>query len=510
MRALVLIVTMLVSCFAIPGSAQAFHEIESFSRSGQGGGEGNFFTGSPRFKGYDCAICHTNTEGRISIALEVNRPELLQGQYKANTGYSIIVKLVGEHRGLESAFNPNTFMLEIITDQGESVGDFLPGPAPTELIDEGRIIAAEGFGEGETEWSFTWFSPRDPVGPLTLHIAMLDGDGAGEPELRFIDPLNDDVATMTLRLCPEGEACPAQAGDAEIESKVHCNLAGTNSSATSALLWLVIALVFLGSRARGFGLATLLMFVFACSSAARPAARPPAVEGTPTLLEFRVIRDGSDFMKNLCESVVADSRAGVMRIETGLDVWQNAEGATIKECYLSAVDRTAMLNSQEAEAEDCRSRGDVERTACVVSGRHILERYLAGRNDVEPEPGHALAFELAESSAIAGEIGERYWRSYYLDRESQIKGDMVHEVAVQTNESTAESQLLIEFDAEGAKRLEELTRSNLGHKLAIVWGGRVISAPVIRSVISGGKVPASLGPDSAAAEDLAASIRERR
>lgn len=242
------VVALLIAWLSFASNAWGFHEIESFSRSENGGGHGAFFTGSSRFKGYDCRICHTNTAGAISIALDVNHPELLQGQYEANTGYAITVKLVGEHRGLDSAFNPNTFMLEFVSDEGESVGDYLPGPAPIELVDERRIIAAEGFGEGETEWRFTWFSPRESAGPLTLHIAMLDGDGAGEPELRWIDPLNDDVATLTLRLCPVSESCPARASDIETKSKVHCNLAGTNSSAASALLWLLIACLALGPQ----------------------------------------------------------------------------------------------------------------------------------------------------------------------------------------------------------------------------------------------------------------------
>lgn len=514
------IVVFLIAWLSFASSAWAFHEIESYSRSEQGGGAGAFFTGSPRFKGYNCRVCHTNTAGQISIALEVNRPELLQGQYELNIGYAITVKLVGEHRGLDSAFNPNTFMLEFVDDQGVSIGDYLPGPAPADLVDDRRIVAAEGFGEGETEWSFTWFSPRESAGPVTLYLAMLDGDGAGETDLRWIDPLNDDVATLELRLCPTGEPCPAPGGDVEIESKVHCNLAGSNLSAASALLWLFMAVLVLRPRRAGrYDLSALLLMLFACSPATRPGDTKTSAEPTktdeasaepmpkPAVLEFRVIRDGSDFMAKLCESVVADSKAGVMRIETGLDVWQGADGTTIRDCYLSAVDRTAMLNSQEAAAEDCRSRGDVERTACVISGRRILERYLAGRDDVELDAAHELAFELAESSAWPGESGDRYWRSYYLQREVLLRGDLLQQVEVQVSEHTAEPELLIAFNAEGARLLEKLTRDNLGHKLGILLDGRVISAPVIRSQITGGKVTLSLGPQVDTAGELAEKLR---
>jgi hypothetical protein len=579
MRVLVFLLTLL----SFTASASAFHEIESFSRIEDGGGAGNFFTGSPRFKGYNCRICHTQSEGKISIGMEVNRPELQQGQYETNTGYVITLRLVGEHRGLGSAFNPNTFMLEFVNDQGESMGEYLPGPAPVELVDEGRVLAAEGFGEGEDEWSFTWFSPREASGPITLHLAMLDGNGADETELRFIDPLEDDVATMTLRLCPVGESCPKPASPAEIESAVHCSVMGTSAS-SGVLLWLLIGLLLLARKRLWPGL-LLLLFFAACASPTAKSSKAAvgtsapggdmgrrsgirityALPGQPELseeakiafleqalpilgnrleelrlrrpivlrledqivvelaqedqeqldrvrrilpqaaeLSFRLVQTGTNFMKNLCASIATDSKAAVMKIETGLDVWQAADGSTVKECYLSAVDRTAMLNSEEASAEGCKSRGDSERTACVVSGRRILERYLS---ELKLEVGEQLLFELSESSALEDENGQRFWRSYYLHEKVALSGHLVQGVRVQDDDEVGTPQLLLEFTREGQRRVAELTRSNIGRKLAIVLDGRIQSAPVIRDAITGGTVLLHLGPDASRADDLAMVLR---
>jgi hypothetical protein len=214
----------------------AFHEIESYDRAIQGGGHNQFFTGSPRFKGYDCRICHTGSEGRIKAEIAVNRAELLEGVYEANTGYTFIVTLVGEHRGLDSAFNPNTFTFEIVNDMGESVGDYILGEGPLALANERRVVAAEGIGEGETQWSFTWFSPREGLGPLTFYLAMVDGDGAGEKELRWIDPLNDDVAIVRQRLCPKGQTCQEPETPDPPVSPVHCSSGSSGSAATLLLL----------------------------------------------------------------------------------------------------------------------------------------------------------------------------------------------------------------------------------------------------------------------------------
>ncbi|MDK2871177.1 MAG: preprotein translocase subunit SecD [bacterium] len=45
----------------------------------------------------------------------------------------------------------------------------------------------------------------------------------------------------------------------------------------------------------------------------------------------------------------------------------------------------------------------------------------------------------------------------------------------------------LEFNSEGAKIFEEATRKNIGHQLAIVLDGNVISAPVVQEAIPGGK-----------------------
>ena len=451
-RALVLVLVWL----GLSSNAWAFHEIESFSRTEMGGGNGSFFTGSPRFKGYDCGICHTNTPGKISIKLEVNRPDLLQGQYEANTGYAMTLSLVGEHRGLESAFNPNTFMLEIVDDEGQALGDYLIGPAPTELIDEGRIVAAEGFGEGENQWSLTWFSPREITGPATLYIAMVDGDGAGEEELRWIDPLNDDVATMSLRLCPVGETCSPPASRDETESAAGCSVGGKNSS-TSLFLILLLAMALLRKHPVR-ALATLLGLSLACGAPSQPetASHKGAASSEPQL---SIVDDGSKLMEELCASVRADSMAGVMKIETAVDIWEAPAGTIHRDCYLSANDRVAMLNTEEAKAEvGCDPPTNTERVACTISGELVLRRYLAQRNDLSVDLQGKIVFE-STTSMIPGEESTSYWRSYYLG-ERQSPGSSV----------------------------KAFTGAHIGRKLVVIEGGRVAYAVVIRSALSAQEV----------------------
>jgi preprotein translocase subunit SecD len=64
----------------------------------------------------------------------------------------------------------------------------------------------------------------------------------------------------------------------------------------------------------------------------------------------------------------------------------------------------------------------------------------------------------------------------------------------------------IRFNKEGTKRFASLTRQNIGHRLAIIIGGRLYCAPVVRSEIPGGEavISGSFSPQEARA--LAAAI----
>jgi MYXO-CTERM domain-containing protein len=241
--------TRLIIFLALIASASpalAFHEIDSFDRSANtGGGGSSYYTGSPRFKGYDCNICHADAEERISIELGGN---LLSGTYEPGLVYRIDVKLLGEHRGLESAFNPNTFTADITDAVGNSIGLLSAGVGNiVEIVDEGRIAVAEGLGNGETEWSFTWVAPEVAV-PARLYIALLDGDGANDPVRRFIDPINDDVATLRFDLCPAGGECPPQAEPGKETSPAGCQVSD-HPGARGALAFLVVFFL-LGHRPR--------------------------------------------------------------------------------------------------------------------------------------------------------------------------------------------------------------------------------------------------------------------
>ncbi len=239
---------MLLGMLSISSSAHAFHEVASFSRTANsGGGGGMYYSGSKRFKGYDCSICHVDAQRRIAV--EVNSP-LTSGVYTPGLIYPVTVRLLGEHRGLQSAFNPNTFVADFTDAAGNPVGLVASGGQQVLLEAERTVAVAEGFGEGETEWTFSWWAPSEGS-QATLHIAMLDGDGADDSERRFIDPLNDDVATYALALCPVDTVCEPDTPAPVDDAPMSCGVGGGQGGATVLLIVLVAVLLRAGKERRG-------------------------------------------------------------------------------------------------------------------------------------------------------------------------------------------------------------------------------------------------------------------
>ena len=230
-----------------PDAARAWHAADAYLESpNQGGGGAAFFVGSPRQKGYDCTICHVDADRAVSIDLASEPADLAAGRYRPGTRYRIDLGLVGEHRGGGSLSNPNAFMAEIVTEDMAALGGYQGSPDVLRVIDGGRVIGARGVGD-ETTWSFEWIAPEEDVGPLTLHVGLVDGDGAGDASASRTDPLGDDVALLALRLCgPDLPCAPETASDPQATGG--CAVGG--GATGPGVVGFVIALSLVVSRRR--------------------------------------------------------------------------------------------------------------------------------------------------------------------------------------------------------------------------------------------------------------------
>ena len=70
--------------------------------------------------------------------------------------------------------------------------------------------------------------------------------------------------------------------------------------------------------------------------------------------------------------------------------------------------------------------------------------------------------------------------------ETNLNGKYIKNAKVEFNQSTYQPEVSVQFDDDGAKIFEELTKKNVGKQLGIYLDGLPISAPVVREAISGG------------------------
>src|ERR1041385_843545 len=175
--------------------------------------------------------------------------------------YAITVALVGEHEGFGTANNQNGFVAEFIDDMKQPSGTLAtPDEDKVELVDDGNV--ASGEGKNITMWTFNWTAPPAGRGAATLHLGLVDGNGANDVQVPQNDPNGDDVAVATLRLCEGSPGCGSEPPKPALtESKA----AGCNASGGGSLLVVLVALVGLLRRRRTALLALSLTGCFAAN-----------------------------------------------------------------------------------------------------------------------------------------------------------------------------------------------------------------------------------------------------
>jgi len=88
-----------------------------------------------------------------------------------------------------------------------------------------------------------------------------------------------------------------------------------------------------------------------------------------------------------------------------------------------------------------------------------------------------------------------------------VDGGDLTDARAGTSPQTSEWVVNFTFNSIGARRFADITRANVNHRFAIVLDGKVISAPVIREPITGGRGQISGSFTAASANDLAVLLR---
>ena len=86
--------------------------------------------------------------------------------------------------------------------------------------------------------------------------------------------------------------------------------------------------------------------------------------------------------------------------------------------------------------------------------------------------------------------GEEITEDFYF-KSTNLTGQYLKKAQLDFGQTVMEPQVALEFDVEGAKIFEELTSRNIDKRVAIYIDNVLISAPVVREAISGGKAQIS-------------------
>ncbi len=230
--------------------ANAFQDAASFLRPVHLGGASRILhTGSARFRGYDCTMCHQAGPGRMTLEVTSDPPHLLaEGRYEPGASYTLTITMLDEHLAVGDEDNQNMFVAEMVDDDARPQGSFEEIALSTLQRSDGDVnIDGAVFGATNlTRWDMIWTAPSVGSGRLAFHVAAVDGDagsGAAEPRPPT-DPFNDDVFVGRWRMCEGGEACDRSFLDQlpveRTSPAAHGCAMARGAPATSRWAWLLV------------------------------------------------------------------------------------------------------------------------------------------------------------------------------------------------------------------------------------------------------------------------------
>lgn len=118
-------------------------------------------------------------------------------------------------------------------------------------------------------------------------------------------------------------------------------------------------------------------------------------------------------------------------------------------------------------------------------------------------PEHEILFERK----LNKETGEVRKLPILLKKQAVLTGEYLSEAKVSLDSQFSAPYVSISFNAEGAKRFEEITGANVQKRLAIILDNNVYSAPVIQERIAGGNAQITGNFTMDEAKDLAIVLR---
>lgn len=223
----------------------------------------------------------------------------------------------------------------------------------------------------------------------------------------------------------------------------------------------------------------------------KPGAELSNLLGSTGLLEFRLLYD-TDSTGNIlqridrrCQSDHIITRDHLVRFQ---DRYENKNEVSLEDLF-----------GQDGSFQDS---GPVVDTAVFEENPFFSLLRVTGFGDIAvPIKNQPVVLEVLNSCAPSllsdcdffwsqrvHLIGEQQYRLlYFLESETRLFGKYLKTTELEIG-NDRQPVLNMEFDETGTRLFSDLTRNNIDRQLAILFDGKVISAPVIKEHIPGGRV----------------------
>ncbi len=181
---------------------QFYFFFEGPSNSGEGGNR--YFTGSPRYKNYDCRLCHVGDPGEIRVRLWTEPDNIFQVGYEPGREYTVRLSLLEELKKPPiKIFSTNNFCVEVLDTRARTAGTFDVGfdTNPIQELFDPVVLSLDGttmqsgFFNFDLDWEWTWTAPETGTGPVIFYCGFVDGSGD-------IKAFSNDVAILKQRADP--------------------------------------------------------------------------------------------------------------------------------------------------------------------------------------------------------------------------------------------------------------------------------------------------------------------
>jgi preprotein translocase subunit SecD len=228
-------------------------------------------------------------------------------------------------------------------------------------------------------------------------------------------------------------------------------------------------------------------------------------------LEFKIVDNDALWMKQVWAKVNGnptinqppDPLAAELGISATNETWTPDSGGRQSDYYLYASDRQESVTIEEAKQISCWTRdaeikaGATGKLWCNVTGRRLIERYLAAIAKEDPKfrlpDDRQIGFEYIDQVGDSDVHEKPFYRTYYLDRAVRLTGSSVSNAMTSYDPQTSHPLVLVDFNRYGGRVWGDLTSQNVGKKIATILDDKVKSAPIINGPIRGGRCSITMG-----------------